>query len=197
MSTALNSGAQYASFVYNGPVASGVQIDEKIVLKQKEKALKELDSRVKLATSQHNKMYELQRSHVISEHDRQLDIVRKNIEDERASNLSALEIALQDNLRALEHNALAQRISIEQQANILEIKSVQHLMQMQTAERERQWSATYSGHIYTSSSAQQFFPPIQIPSVNSPAPTKDAASAMHQHYQYQQHLIPPATRAEH
>ena len=191
MSSGFHQGApQYTSFVYNGPVASGVQIDEKIVVKQKEKALKELDSRVKLATSQHNKMYELQRTHVIGEHDRQLEVLRKTIEDERASNLSTLEIAMQDNLGALEHNALAQRISIEQQANILEIKSVQHIMQMQTADRERQWSATYSGNLYQAPPPQQYFGPIQIPGISQVAP-KTATPAV------PPVQIPPATRVEH
>jgi hypothetical protein len=177
MSISANYQQYQGSFIYNpSAVAPGVQIDERIVMKQKEKALKELESRVKLATTQHNKMYELQRMHVIAEHDRQLELLRKNIEDEKATNISNLEIALLDNLKALEHNALAQRTSIEQQANILEIKSVQHLMQMQTGERERQWSATYSGSIYAPAPAQQYFAPVQIPSAISSTPKAHAVS---------------------
>ena len=188
------STTQYTSFVYNGPAASGVQIDDKIVLKQKEKALKELESRVKLATSQHNKMYEMQRAHLIAEHDRQLELIRKDIEDERASSLSGLEISLQDNIKALEHNALAQCSSIEQQANMLEIRSVQHLMQMQSAERERQWTSTYSGPVYSSAAPQQYFAPIQIPNLaNASATTSNVTPKVTSTISATQ--IPPATRA--
>lgn len=121
-----------------------VMIDEKIVLKQKEKALKELESRVKLALAQHNQMYQLQRAHIVAEHDRQVQLARSAIEDEKAASVMALEQAFQQNTRSIDHAAQTQRIAIEQQANLLELHSIQQQMAMQHAERERQWAASYA-----------------------------------------------------
>ena len=121
-----------------------VVIDEKIVVKQKDKALKELQSRVQLALAQHNQMYQLQRSHIIAEHDRQLLLARSAIEDERASALMALEQSFSQNMRGVDHASQTQKISIEQQANLLELHALQQEMAMKHAERERQWAAGYA-----------------------------------------------------
>ena len=149
MSTAVNvnntssfpaDGYAYAS----SSQMPAVVIDEKIVLKQKEKALKELESRVQLALSQHNQMYQLQRSHIIAEHDRQLLLAKSAIEDEKASALMALEQSYQQNIRGIDHASQTQKISIEQQANLLELHALQQEMAMKHAERERQWAAGYA-----------------------------------------------------
>lgn len=121
-----------------------VIIDEKIVLKQKEKALKELESRVQLALSQHNQMYQLQKSHIVAEHDRQLLLAKSAIEDEKSSAMMTLEQAYQQNSRGIDHAAQTQKISIEQQANLLELHAMQQEMAMKHAERERQWAAGYA-----------------------------------------------------
>jgi hypothetical protein len=121
-----------------------VVIDEKIVIKQKDKALKELQERVQLALSQHNQMYQLQRSHIIAEHDRQLLLAKSAIEDERSSALMALEQSYSQNVRGIDHAAQTQKISIEQQANLLELHALQQEMAMKHAERERQWAAGYA-----------------------------------------------------
>lgn len=121
-----------------------VVIDEKIVLKQKDKALKELESRVQLALSQHNQMYQLQKSHIVAEHDRQLLLARSAIDDEKCSALMALEQSYEQNSRGIDHAAQTQKISIEQQANLLELHAMQQEMAMKHAERERQWSAGYA-----------------------------------------------------
>ena len=121
-----------------------VMIDDRVVMKQKNKALRELDSRVKLANAQHNQMYKLQREHIVHEHARQMQLAIAGIEDEKAAALLALEQAYSQNIRAIDHSAQSQKISIEQQANILEIHSIQHQMALQHAERERQWNTNYS-----------------------------------------------------
>lgn len=149
MSTAVNP-----SHTTSGPVdsfgyaaanqISTVIIDEKIVHKQKEKALKELESRVQLALSQHHQMYQLQRSHIIAEHDRQLLLAKSAIDDEKGSALMALEQSYTQNVRGIEHASQTQKISIEQQANLLELHALQQEMAMKHAERERQWAAGYA-----------------------------------------------------
>ena len=140
-----NAGFQSESFGYTpSSQIQSVPIDEKIVLKQKEKALKELQSRVQLALSQHNQMYQLQRSHIIAEHDRQLLLAKSAIEDERASALMALEQSYSQNVRGIDHASQTQKISIEQQANLLELHALQQEMAMKHAERERQWAAGYA-----------------------------------------------------
>lgn len=149
MSTVVN-----ASHSHSGPIdsygfssnnqISAVIIDEKIVQKQKEKALKELESRVQLALSQHHQMYQLQRSHIIAEHDRQLLLAKSAIEDEKSSALMALEQSYTQNVRGVEHASQTQKISIEQQANLLELHALQQEMAMKHAERERQWAAGYA-----------------------------------------------------
>ena len=123
---------------------SSVIIDEKIVHKQKEKALKELESRVELALSQHQQMYQLQRSHIIAEHDRQLLLAKSAIEDEKSSAFMALEQSYTQNVRGIEHASQTQKISIEQQANLLELHALQQEMAMEHAQRERQWAAGYA-----------------------------------------------------
>ena len=145
----MNGGntASYPAEAYGYASSSqlpSVIIDEKIVLKQKDKALKELDSRVQLALSQHNQMYQLQRSHIIAEHDRQLLLAKSAIEDEKASALMALEQSVQQNIRGIDHASQTQKISIEQQANLLELHALQQEMAMKHAERERQWAAGYA-----------------------------------------------------
>lgn len=140
-----NTGIQQAAEqFYGSQQLPPVMIDEKIVLKQKEKALKELESRVKLAIAQHNQMYQLQRAHIVAEHDRQVQLARSAIDDERAASVLALEQAFQQNTRSIDHAAQTQRIAIEQQANLLELHSIQQQMAMQHAERERQWAASYA-----------------------------------------------------
>jgi len=133
--------AQY-SYSYAAPpsVPANVQIDEKIVLKQKEKALRELESRQKLALAQHDQMYTIQRNHIIAEHDRQLQLARSAIEAEKANALMALEQSYQSNSRGIDHAAQAQKIQIEQQANLQEIHAIQHQMMLEHAQRERQWT---------------------------------------------------------
>ncbi len=121
-----------------------VMIDENIVKKQKDKALRELESRVKLAIYQHEKMYELQRAHIIAEHDRQLLLAKSAIDDEKCSALSALSQAFEQNHRGIDHAAQTQKISIEQQANLLELHAMQQDMAMKHAEKERQWTANYA-----------------------------------------------------
>ncbi len=141
-----------------------VLIDDKVVIAQKQKALKELSSRVELASAQHNQMYQLQRQHVIDEHQRQMDLTRTSIEDEKAAALMTLEQAYAQNLRAIEQSAQSQRICIEQQANNLEIQSIQHQMAIQHAERERHWTSAYSQPIYQPVQAPaQYFQQISIP----------------------------------
>jgi hypothetical protein len=138
-----NAGPEAFGYVTSAQLPS-VVIDEKIVMKQKEKALKELESRVQLALTQHNQMYQLQRSHIIAEHDRQLLLAKSAIEDEKSSALMALEQSYQQNLRGIDHAAQTQKISIEQQANLLELHALQQEMAMKHAERERQWAAGYA-----------------------------------------------------
>ena len=128
----------------NSQFQQQVMIDDRVVAKQKTKALKELDSRVRLATAQHNQMYKLQREHIVCEHQRQMQLAVAGIEDEKAATLLALEQAYAQNIRAIDHSAQSQKISIEQQANILEIHSMQHQMAVQHADRERQWNSNYS-----------------------------------------------------
>jgi hypothetical protein len=133
------------SFAFAGnSQLQNVAIDEKIVLKQKDKALKELQERVQLALSQHNQMYQLQRSHIIAEHDRQLLLAKSAIEDERASAMMALEQSYSQNVRGIDHASQTQKISIEQQANLLELHALQQEMAMKHAEMERQWAAGYA-----------------------------------------------------
>ena len=160
----LNSFGFHQTTAQSSPVAAQVLIDDKVVLKQKDKALKELDSRVKLASAQHNQMYKLQREHIVAEHDRQLQLAKTAIEDEKANALMALEQAYSQNVRSIEHSAQTQKISIEQQANVLEIHSIQHQMAVQHAERERQWTSNYSTPVYQPvSQPTQYFPQVQIP----------------------------------
>lgn len=146
-STAMNNQGGSPSDSYAFPATSQlppIVIDEKIVVKQKEKALKELQERVQLALSQHNQMYQLQRSHIIAEHDRQLLLAKSAIEDERASAMMALEQSYSQNVRGIDHASQTQKISIEQQANLLELHALQQEMAMKHAERERQWAAGYA-----------------------------------------------------
>jgi len=138
-----NAGPESFGYVTSAQLPS-VVIDEKIVMKQKEKALKELESRVQLALTQHNQMYQLQRSHIIAEHDRQLLLAKSAIEDEKSSALMALDQSYNQNLRGIDHAAQTQKISIEQQANLLELHALQQEMAMKHAERERQWAAGYA-----------------------------------------------------
>jgi hypothetical protein len=153
-----------------------IVIDEKIVVKQKEKALKELQERVQLALSQHNQMYQLQRSHIIAEHDRQLLLAKSAIEDERASAMMALEQSYSQNVRGIDHASQTQKISIEQQANLLELHALQQEMAMKHAERERQWAAGYAtgssaldgpqfSQATFSAPGQYSMPPASMPSV--------------------------------
>ena len=140
-----NFANMFGSMSYaNSQHTPQVMIDDRVVIKQKNKALKELDSRVKLATAQHNQMYKLQREHIVCEHQRQMQLAVAGIEDEKAAALLALEQAYSQNIRAIDHSAQSQKISIEQQANILEIHSIQHQMAVQHADRERQWNSNYS-----------------------------------------------------
>ena len=142
-----NEPQQYVSDNYGYGTSNqlpSVVIDEKIVNKQKDKALKELESRVQLALSQHNQMYQLQKSHIVAEHDRQLLLAKSAIEDEKCSALMALEQAFEQNSRGIDHAAQTQKISIEQQANLLELHAMQQDMAMKHAERERQWAAGYA-----------------------------------------------------
>jgi hypothetical protein len=147
------------SFVVGGGMP---QIDEKVVLRQKEKALKELESRVKLATSQHNSMYQLQRDQIIAEHDRQLQLAKVSIEDEKDTALMALEHAYIQNCKSIDHSALTQKISIEQQANALEIQAVQQMMAQQHADRERQWSSSYMSNSHAMMQPTLFSHNIQL-----------------------------------
>jgi hypothetical protein len=140
----INTSNMYPSEMYGFGATSqvpGVIIDEKIVLKQKEKALKELQSRVQLALAQHEQMYQLQRSHVNAEHDRQLQIAKAQIDDEKANALMTLEQSYSQNMRGIDNASLTQKLSIEQQANMLELHAVQQEMAMKHAERERQWAS--------------------------------------------------------
>ncbi len=163
-----NAGPESFGYVTSSQLPS-VVIDEKIVLKQKEKALKELESRVQLALSQHNQMYQLQRSHIIAEHDRQLLLAKSAIEDEKASALMALEQSYHQNMRGIDHAAQTQKVSIEQQANLLELHAMQQEMAMKHAERERQWAAGYA----TGASMIQ---PAQFQSNTFSAPTQYVTS---------------------
>jgi hypothetical protein len=146
MSTAVagnyHSGDSY-SYVTSSQLPN-VTIDENIVRKQKEKALRELESRVKLAIYQHEKMYELQKAHIIAEHDRQLLLAKSAIDDEKCSALSALTQAYDQNNRGIDHAAQTQKISIEQQANLLELHAMQQDMAMKHADKERQWTSNYA-----------------------------------------------------
>ena len=78
----------------NQSFAQLAPVDPQVVIKQKERALKELSSRVKLAISQHQRMYDVQKEHIISEHDRQLQLAKAGIEYETESALMALELYL-------------------------------------------------------------------------------------------------------
>ena len=118
-------------------------VDPSIVLKQKERALKELASRVKLAIAQHQRMYDVQKEHIVSEHDRQLQLAKAGIEYETEAAQMALESAYQQQLRSMSTQAQANKVQIEQQANILEIQAVQQQMVRQHADREQQWNSGY------------------------------------------------------
>ena len=67
-----------------------IMIDERVVLKQKIKALKELESRVNLATAKHNHMYKIQREHIAQEHKRQHQVAISSIQDEKEGAILAL-----------------------------------------------------------------------------------------------------------
>ena len=118
-------------------------VDPAVVTKQKERALKELQSRVKLAISQHQRMYDVQKEHIISEHDRQLQLAKAGIEYETEAAQMALESSYQQQLRSLATQAQSNKVQIEQQANILEIQAVQQQMVRQHADREQQWNSGY------------------------------------------------------
>jgi len=118
-------------------------VDSSVVTKQKERALKELQSRVKLAISQHQRMYDVQKEHIISEHDRQLQLAKAGIEYETEAAQMALESAYQQQCRSMATQAQANKVQIEQQANILEIQAVQQQMVRQHADREQQWNTGY------------------------------------------------------
>ncbi|EER20152.1 hypothetical protein Pmar_PMAR025148, partial [Perkinsus marinus ATCC 50983] len=118
----------------------GPMIDEKIVQKQKEKALRELESRVKLALQQHEQMYQLQRSHIMADHDRQMEYTKATIEKERQAAMFDLEGQYQTNTRGLEQSAIQQRMQIETTAMQLDIQAHQQKMIMEHQEREKKWT---------------------------------------------------------
>ncbi|KAF4656948.1 hypothetical protein FOZ61_006565 [Perkinsus olseni] len=115
-------------------------IDEKIVQKQKDKALRELESRVKLALQQHEQMYQLQRSHIMADHDRQMEYTKATIEKERQAAMFDLESQYQTNTRGLEQSAIQQRMQIETTAMQLDIQAHQQKMIMEHQEREKKWT---------------------------------------------------------
>ncbi|EER06363.1 hypothetical protein Pmar_PMAR006130 [Perkinsus marinus ATCC 50983] len=118
----------------------GPMIDEKIVQKQKEKALRELESRVKLALQQHEQMYQLQKSHIMADHDRQMEYTKATIEKERQAAMFDLEGQYQTNTRGLEQSAIQQRMQIETTAMQLDIQAHQQKMIMEHQEREKKWT---------------------------------------------------------
>ena len=118
-------------------------VDPQVVLRQKDRALKELESRVKLAVTQHQRMYEVQREHIIAEHDRTLQATRAAIEFEAATANQTLEAGYQQQLRNMNSQVQSQRKQIEQQANVLELHAVQQKMIREHAERESQWNTGY------------------------------------------------------
>ncbi|KAF4655806.1 hypothetical protein FOL47_009269 [Perkinsus chesapeaki] len=118
----------------------GPMIDEKIVQKQKEKALRELESRVKLALQQHEQMYQLQRSHIMADHDRQVEYTKATIEKERQAAMFDLESQYQTNTRGLEQSAIQQRMQIETTAMQLDIQAHQQKMIQEHQEREKKWT---------------------------------------------------------
>ncbi|KAF4712148.1 hypothetical protein FOZ62_016998 [Perkinsus olseni] len=124
---------------------SGPMIDEKIVMKQKEKALRELESRVKLALQQHDQMYQLQKSHINADHDRQMEYTKGTIEKERQAALFDLEGQYQTNNRGLEQAAIQQRMQIETTAMQLDIQAHQQKMVQEHQERERKWTGQVAG----------------------------------------------------
>ncbi|KAF4681902.1 hypothetical protein FOZ60_011367 [Perkinsus olseni] len=121
---------------------SGPMIDEKIVMKQKDKALRELESRVKLALQQHDQMYQLQKSHINADHDRQMEYTKATIEKERQAALFDLEGQYQTNNRGLEQAAIQQRMQIETTAMQLDIQAHQQKMVQEHQERERKWTGS-------------------------------------------------------
>mmetsp|Transcript_3804 Transcript_3804/g.4267 ORF Transcript_3804/g.4267 Transcript_3804/m.4267 type:complete len:132 (-) Transcript_3804:11-406(-) len=120
-------------------------IDEKIVMKQKDKALRELESRVKLALQQHDQMYQLQKSHINADHDRQMEYTKATIEKERQAALFDLEGQYQTNNRGLEQSAIQQRMQIETTAMQLDIQAHQQKMIQEHRERERKWTGQVAG----------------------------------------------------
>ncbi|EER18830.1 hypothetical protein Pmar_PMAR006454 [Perkinsus marinus ATCC 50983] len=124
---------------------SGPMIDEKIVMKQKEKALRELESRVKLALQQHDQMYQLQKSHINADHDRQMEYTKGTIEKERQAALFDLEGQYQTNNRGLEQAAIQQRMQIETTAMQLDIQAHQQKMVQEHQERERKRTGQVAG----------------------------------------------------
>mmetsp|Transcript_3873 Transcript_3873/g.4497 ORF Transcript_3873/g.4497 Transcript_3873/m.4497 type:complete len:170 (-) Transcript_3873:11-520(-) len=124
---------------------SGPMIDEKIVMKQKDKALRELESRVKLALQQHDQMYQLQKSHINADHDRQMEYTKATIEKERQAALFDLEGQYQTNNRGLEQSAIQQRMQIETTAMQLDIQAHQQKMIQEHQKRERKWTGQVAG----------------------------------------------------
>ena len=123
--------------------AATTMVDPQVVLRQKDRALKELESRVKLAMTQHQKMYEVQREHIVSEHDRTSAATKMSIEYETAAAQQSLEASYQQQLRSLASQAQMQRLQLEQQAHVLELHAVQQQMVRQHSEREAQWNTGY------------------------------------------------------
>ena len=131
----------------------GAPLDSSIVLKQKERALKELESRVKLAHTQHERMYEIQKRHIIEEHDRQTALSRSNIERERDINVLQFEGEYQKNTRSMERSFTQERIALHQHTDALEIQCMQQAMATEHAERERVWNHGYYLASHTPSGA--------------------------------------------
>jgi hypothetical protein len=123
--------------------ATGGMLDAAMVQKQKERALKELESRVKLAHSQHERMYEIQKRHIIEEHDRQTALVKSTIERDRDITVMGMEAEYQKQVREIEKNYFNERINVFQQADGLEIQCMQQAMGREHAERERIWNHGY------------------------------------------------------
>jgi hypothetical protein len=135
-------GGDQSGVMRQNSYAGGI-LDAAMVHKQKERAIKELESRVKLAHNQHERMYEIQKRHIIEEHDRQTALVRSTIERERDINVAQMEAEYQKTIRTIDKQYASERIAIHQQADALEIQCMQQSMSKEHADRERVWNHGY------------------------------------------------------
>jgi len=149
------------SFSSAPAIPAGVVIDEKIVSQQKDKALKELNSRVTLALSQQEQMYKVQKEHIVADAGRQIALTKSAIDAQKQQALMQLEQEYAQNTMGIDHAAQHQRFQIEQIAMQLDVQALQQKMVLEHQAREREWN--------TGNMASFGAPPLATPSYVAPA----------------------------